>query len=165
MMGWVLERFLRDYEADYHRLRGVDVKHGNPHPVLWSALNHDLERGLAPLRVTAPPNPGFLFRTDARNLRRLLEMHGRSIGVHELFCEEIPEGEELIVKYLSALLVTPPETRMQGRSKKRDLASFQIAKGGKKARFVRRGKRESNPRRPTPEEQGMPALTSRLRRA
>ena len=108
MMGWVLERFLRDYEADYHRLQGVDLKPGNPHPILWSALNYDLEEGLTPLRVTAPTNLGFLFRTDARNLRRLLEMHGRNIVVEDLFCDEIPDGEELIVKYLSALLVTPP---------------------------------------------------------
>jgi hypothetical protein len=44
------------------------------------------------------------------------------------------------------------------------LSFIQIANGEKKARFVRRSWRGSNPRRPTPEEWGMPALTSRPRR-
>ncbi len=51
------------------------------------------------------------------------------------------------------------------KRQKRDELSFQIANGGKKARFVHRSWRGSNPHRSAPEEQGMPALTSRIRGA
>jgi hypothetical protein len=104
-MGWVLERFLRDYEADYHRLKGIDLKYENPGPVLWSSLNYDLEEGLAPLRVTAPTNLGFLFRTNSKNLGHLIE---QSENVRILLGEEIPTDEGLIAKYLCALLTAPP---------------------------------------------------------
>jgi thiamine kinase-like enzyme len=106
MMGWVLERFLRDYEADYHQLKGIDLKYENPGPVLWSPLNYDLEEGLAPLRVTAPTNLGFLFRTNAKNLGQLIEKQGEKARM--LLGEEIPTGEGLIAKYLCALLTVPP---------------------------------------------------------
>ena len=111
VMGWVLDRFLRDYEADYRRLKSCNFSYENPRPVLWSPINYDLERGLAPLRVTAPTNLGFLLRTNAKNLGLLIGKQKQ--GRLEDFCEEIPKDEVLIAKYLSALLVIQPSKYSQ----------------------------------------------------
>ncbi len=56
--------------------------------------------------MTAPINLGFLSRTNARNLAPLIEHHNKYIDSTQF--EEIPADEELIAKYLSALLVIPP---------------------------------------------------------
>jgi hypothetical protein len=111
MMGWVLERFLRDYEADYRRLKPLNLSYESPRPVLWSPINYDLERGLVPLRVTAPTNLGFLFRTNAKNLGLLIEKQQIKLKVDAW--DEIPADEELIAKYLSSLLVVPPRRYSQ----------------------------------------------------
>jgi hypothetical protein len=113
MMAWVIECYLRNYAADYLLLKDkgqlVEDTMANelPHPRRWTALNFDLEKGLAPLNMPSYANHGFFVRTNAENLDRLFSQ----FSIHRVkatLLEKIASDEELIVKYISKLLVFPP---------------------------------------------------------
>ena len=106
MMGWVFETYLQKYEADYRRLKGLTLNFKNVNPMLWTPINCNL--GM-PLRDASKTNLGFLFKSTPQILKHLIQHTPRDLVMH--FCvqlEDIAPGEDLIVKYLSALLVAPP---------------------------------------------------------
>ena len=106
MMGWVFETYLQKYEADYRRLKGLTLNFKDVNPMLWTPINCNL--GM-PLRDASKTNLGFLFKSTPQILKHLIQHTPRDLVMH--FCvqlEDIAPGEDLIVKYLSALLVAPP---------------------------------------------------------
>ena len=109
-MGWILEDFLQRYIQDYDRLKlaSGDYDHSTCEPHLWTCLNFNLGSPMRGLHLT---NLGFLFRSNTEILREFLEK-GQTQALELDFCVEIaqiPPKEPLILKYLSALLVTPPD--------------------------------------------------------
>ena len=108
MMGWVLEVCLQKYEADYQRLKGSALNFKNVNPVLWTPINCNLG---TPLQDASKTNLGFLFKSNAKILAHLIEHTPKDyLTMH--FCvqlNDIAPGEDLIVKYLSALLLVPPK--------------------------------------------------------
>jgi serine/threonine protein kinase len=107
MMGWVFETYLEKYEADYRRLKRLTLNFTNVNPMLWTPINCNL--GM-PLRDASKTNLGFLFKSTPEILKHLIQHTPRNLVMH--FCvrlEDIAPGEDLIVKYLSALLVVPPK--------------------------------------------------------
>jgi tRNA A-37 threonylcarbamoyl transferase component Bud32 len=108
MMGWFLESFVRDYEADYLNVKQLESKLDFEHvdPTDWTCVNFKFG---TPLGVVSETNLGFLFESDGKRLMRWKTCVSKAcenfVFVH---CDKIPVGERLIVKYLSALSVSPP---------------------------------------------------------
>jgi hypothetical protein len=110
-------------------------------PFPRAAANARPQRPRARARNTHPLIfPAILLRRFNRGLKL-------SMKIKTLCCKQAASSKAFQEdRYLACVV------RMKG-----DSASFQIANGGKKARFVRRSWRGSNPRQPAPdsEEQGM----------
>ena len=96
---WALKDFLSKcvelYRDPEVRRMETKLKSIVVHPSSWSSVNVNLEDGMEQYKTSF--NLGFLFRTDERNLRRLLG--------HELMTSiRIPEGGTMIVKCLVAIV-------------------------------------------------------------
>ena len=108
MMGWFLETLVQDYEADYLNLKRMESTLDFEHvdPADWTCLNFKFGTPLGPVSAT---NSEFLFESDGERLLRWIGHISRQHSINRLIqCEEIPMGERLIVKYLSALAVAEP---------------------------------------------------------
>ena len=107
MMGWLIESTMRKYKADFERVKNLDLDI-DVDPLAWTCINFRLG---TPLRQSSATNLGFLFRSNSEILGRLINQSAEteicSCGsIDDL--AKIPQTEELIVKYLSTLLVVPP---------------------------------------------------------
>ena len=109
MMGWVFEVFLRNYIQDYRKLQSAPIRYDfECHPSLWTCLNFNLGE---PLRESSAINLGFLFRSNAHILKEFFHLTEEEDLLLN-FCvkfDQIPPTQPLILKYLSSLLVFPPE--------------------------------------------------------
>jgi hypothetical protein len=108
MMGWFLEQFVRDFEADYVRAKQMESKLDFEHvdPVDWICVNFKFGSHLC---LSSHSNLGFLFESSGEQLVNFMDCCSKQKMKSELFsCEEIPMDEKLVVNYLSALLVSPP---------------------------------------------------------
>jgi hypothetical protein len=106
MMAWVVEKYVRGSVSDYLRLN-EDTLDKYVDPKSWTSVNFDLEKGLSRYVSFSATNMGFLFRSNATNLNRLIGLPGMTTDSY-IIGGEIPD-EELIVKYISALLTSPPK--------------------------------------------------------
>jgi hypothetical protein len=107
MMGWLIESFMRKYKADFERVKNLELDF-DVDPLAWTCINFNLG---TQLRESSATNLGFLFRSNSEKLGRLIKQSADTKitwaeGVEDL--AKFPHTEELIVKYLSALLVAPP---------------------------------------------------------
>ena len=106
--GWVFETCLQKYEAEYRRLNALTLNTKNVNPMLWTPINCNLG---TPLQDASRTNLGFLFKSNPQILMNLIR-HTPSEDMLMHFCvqlDNIAPGEDLIVKYLSALLLVPPK--------------------------------------------------------
>ena len=105
MMTWVVEKYIRDCVSFCRRVNVKNPSSGaRVDPKRWTSINFDLENGLSRFDSSSATNMGFLFRSNAANLKTLMEIPG--VGMHTSFIsEEIPD--DLIVKYISAILTAP----------------------------------------------------------
>jgi hypothetical protein len=112
MMAWVVEKYVRDYVSNY-RLNGVgNLKPGKSlDPKSWTRVNYDFEKGLPRYETSSASNMGFLFRSNAANLNFLMGVPGFPIQ-SSIINKKLP-NEDFVVKYVSALLVSPPEQYYQ----------------------------------------------------
>ncbi len=106
MMGWAIESFVRKYKADFERVKNLKLDF-DVDPFAWTCINFKFG---TQLRVSSATNLGFLFRSNSEILGRLIKNSRgtRIILAEDVDLAKIPQTEELIVKYLSALLVAPP---------------------------------------------------------
>jgi hypothetical protein len=108
MMGWFLETLVQDYEADYLNMKRMESTLDFEHvdPADWTCLNFKFG---TPLGLVSATNSEFLFESDGERLLHWIGHVSRQHSINRLIqCEEIPMGERLIVKYLSALAVDEP---------------------------------------------------------
>eukprot|EP00291_Cryptomonas_curvata_P023470 CAMPEP_0172169808 /NCGR_PEP_ID=MMETSP1050-20130122/10912_1 /TAXON_ID=233186 /ORGANISM="Cryptomonas curvata, Strain CCAP979/52" /LENGTH=488 /DNA_ID=CAMNT_0012840909 /DNA_START=802 /DNA_END=2268 /DNA_ORIENTATION=+ len=108
MMGWFLEQFVQDFEADYVLAKQMESKLDFEHvdPVDWTCVNLKFGTHLC---LSSQSNLGFLFESSGEQLMNFMDCCSKRKLKSQLFrCEEIPKDEKLVVKYLSALLVSPP---------------------------------------------------------
>eukprot|EP00291_Cryptomonas_curvata_P018826 CAMPEP_0172167306 /NCGR_PEP_ID=MMETSP1050-20130122/9497_1 /TAXON_ID=233186 /ORGANISM="Cryptomonas curvata, Strain CCAP979/52" /LENGTH=208 /DNA_ID=CAMNT_0012838079 /DNA_START=258 /DNA_END=881 /DNA_ORIENTATION=- len=109
MMGWFLETFVRDYEVNHLNVKRMESTLDFEHvdPADWTCINFKFG---TPLDVISGWKLGFLFESDGKRLLRWMDCISKQHGINELIqCEEIPMGEKLVVKYLSALAIDQPE--------------------------------------------------------
>ena len=106
MMGWLIETFMRKYKADFDRVQVLKLDF-NVDPCTWTCMNFRLG---TPLRHSSAINFGFLYRSNSDTLSQLISQV-RQCDI-ELFLgvdlANMPKGDVLIVKYISALLAVPP---------------------------------------------------------
>jgi hypothetical protein len=115
MMGWFLETFLREYEADYLSVKRMESTLDFEHvdPADWTCVNFKFG---TPLAVVSESKSSlrFLFESDGARVLRWMDCISKKYRGNVLIqCEQIHQGEKLIVKYLSALSTSPPEQSFQ----------------------------------------------------
>jgi len=105
MMGWFLEAFVRDCEADYLSLKRMESTLDFEHvdPADWTCINFKFG---TPIMRESKTKLSFLFESEGERLLKWIDCISKQDYVNELIqCEEIPKGRKLIVKYFSALSI------------------------------------------------------------
>uniref|UniRef100_A0A7S0N5M7 Protein kinase domain-containing protein n=1 Tax=Cryptomonas curvata TaxID=233186 RepID=A0A7S0N5M7_9CRYP len=105
MMGWFLEAFVRDCEADYLSLKRMESTLDFEHvdPADWTCINFKFG---TPIMRESKAKLSFLFESEGERLLKWIDCISKQDYVNELIqCEEIPKGRKLIVKYFSALSI------------------------------------------------------------
>ncbi len=138
MMAWVVEKYVRQCVYDVRRVKEVTLDAKYVDPKSWTSVNFDLEKGLSRYVSSSVTNMGFLFRSNAANLKKLMSLPGISQESY-IIGGEIPD--DCIVKYLSALLITASVEEYYGSVK--SIISAEMAQQQKEAE-VERVRREKD---------------------